>query len=132
MLNWIFGLKKPPSKPERGVFIFNDNTNNVNTTVLFIYKKQTKDQLQKALPYSYSAQFGEYLVGYLKNKKDFVGQSDIKNIMDAIQEKNMTNVFEMDYDSAKKQLPDLTWTEEEFNEMIQYIVKYFKSPTIEK
>ena len=104
----------------KGAYIYYDNTDKTN--ILFLYMKLSQDELERALPLSYvESDDNTYLCVSFVNGKDYLGQSNYKDISQNIATLNMVNILTNDYNTVNETLQNLDISE--FNSFVSFSKK---------
>lgn len=99
--------------------------NDEKETLLFVYLKMSKEQLQISLPISYEIdEKKNYLCVFIdKNGCDYLSQNTEENIINVIKDAKMMSLFNHKYDELKKVFLD--YTEEKFEEHKKFVLEQF-------
>lgn len=110
---------------EKGAYIYRDIDNDI---ILFIYLKMTKEELKKALPQTYNEKTaGEenYLIANFKGKQNYMGCGTLENIKRFMDDTDVYNIIESDFEETKKVFNDLT--EKQYKNLTAFINKTLSS-----
>ena len=99
--------------------------NDKKETLLFVYLKMSKEQLQISLPISYKIdEKKNYLCVFIdKNGHDYLSQNTEENIKNIIKDAKMLNLFNNKYEELKKVFLD--YTEEQFDDHKKFVLEQF-------
>jgi hypothetical protein len=99
--------------------------NDQKETLLFVYLKMSKEQLQISLPINYEIdEKKNYLCVFInKNGRDYLSQNTEENIKNIIKDAKMMNLFNNNYEKLKKVF--LYYTEEKFEEHKKFVLEQF-------
>jgi len=99
--------------------------NDEKETLLFVYLKMSKEQLQISLPINYEIdEKKNYLCVFIdKNGTDYLSQNTEENIKNIIKDAKMMNLFNNNYEKLKKVFLD--YTEEKFEEQKKFVLEQF-------
>ena len=106
--------------------------NDKKETLVFVYIKMTKEQLQQSLKDTYIDYNNNdevhkkknYLCVFIdKNGTDYLSQNTEENIKNIIKDAKMMNLFNNNYEELKKVFLD--YTEEKFEEQKKFVLEQF-------
>ena len=67
--------------------------------------------------------FNNYAVAYFENHCDYVGETKLKDIQNIINNKNMINLYEYDFNKLKELIPDIEY--EDYIDRLDFANKQF-------